>query len=90
MEQGHRADEYIEVGQLRSCIVFLEKIADWSKTDNKVKKNYEKALNHDIMPTESHYVGLKKPVPVHVFYQTSWVDDYGFIHFRDDIYGRDV
>ncbi|PIB38443.1 acetylornithine deacetylase [Maribacter sp. 4G9] len=42
MEQGHRADEYIEVGQLRSCIVFLEKIADWSKTDNKVKKNYEK------------------------------------------------
>lgn len=30
-----------------------------------------------------------KPIPIHVTYQTVFVDDNGKIQFRDDIYGRD-
>lgn len=34
-------------------------------------------------------VVLQKPVPVHIIYQTAWVDNTGRVHFRDDIYGHD-
>ncbi len=37
---------------------------------------------------ESH-VELKKSVPVLITYYTSWVDDFGRLNFRDDIYGHD-
>jgi murein L,D-transpeptidase YcbB/YkuD len=32
---------------------------------------------------------LPEPVPLHVGYWTSWVEDDGTVHFRDDLYGRD-
>ena len=35
------------------------------------------------------YQNLKAQVPVYIVYFTSWVDDKGAIHFRDDIYGHD-
>ena len=35
------------------------------------------------------YVKLDKPVPVLITYYTAWVDDYGRLNFRDDIYGHD-
>lgn len=34
-------------------------------------------------------VRLQTPLPVHVVYDTVWVDEAGIVHFRDDIYGRD-
>jgi murein L,D-transpeptidase YcbB/YkuD len=34
-------------------------------------------------------VRLKTPVPVHMVYQTAWVDKNGLLHFNKDIYGRD-
>lgn len=34
-------------------------------------------------------VMLQKPVPVHIIYQTAWVDNTGRVHFRHDIYGHD-
>jgi murein L,D-transpeptidase YcbB/YkuD len=34
-------------------------------------------------------VRLKNPVPVVITYYTAWVDDYGRLNFRDDIYGHD-
>ena len=34
-------------------------------------------------------VTLAKPLPVHVVYETAWVDEDGTIQFRDDIYGWD-
>lgn len=42
MEQGHTADEYIEVTELNSCLHFLDKVADWAKMDNKHKQENEK------------------------------------------------
>ena len=33
---------------------------------------------------------LQTPVPIYLVYMTAWVDDQGVVHFRDDIYGRDL
>ena len=35
-------------------------------------------------------INLRRPVPVHLTYRTSWVDERGDMQFREDIYGRDV
>lgn len=34
-------------------------------------------------------VTLEKPVPVYLTYFTAWVDRYGRLNFRDDLYGHD-
>ncbi len=35
------------------------------------------------------WVTLDKTVPVFITYFTSWVDENGFLHFADDVYGHD-
>ena len=35
-------------------------------------------------------IHLKNPIPVHITYQTAYVDDDGKLIIRDDIYGRDA
>jgi murein L,D-transpeptidase YcbB/YkuD len=35
-------------------------------------------------------VSLERPVPVHLTYATVWIGEGGSIHFRDDVYGRDL
>ena len=35
-------------------------------------------------------VSLAEPLPVHLSYQTAWVNKDGSVHFRSDIYERDV
>ena len=34
-------------------------------------------------------IRLPEPLPVHITYQTSWVDKNGIIYFNRDVYGRD-
>ncbi len=34
-------------------------------------------------------IRLTSPIPIHITYQTTWVDKDGRIHFNKDIYGRD-
>lgn len=38
---------------------------------------------------EQELVGLPEPIPVHVLYWTSFVDDRGRVNFREDLYERD-
>lgn len=38
---------------------------------------------------QTRTVELKPPVPVHITYWTSWVEEDGTLQFRDDVYGRD-
>ncbi|NLC70432.1 MAG: L,D-transpeptidase family protein [Desulfuromonadaceae bacterium] len=35
-------------------------------------------------------VWLPKPVPVYLLYQTAWVDNGGLVHFRKDLYHKDL
>jgi len=34
-------------------------------------------------------ITLKRPLPVHIVYDTAWVDESGAVEFRKDVYGRD-
>ena len=34
-------------------------------------------------------VALATPLPVHLVYDTAWVDEIGTVQFRQDVYGRD-
>jgi len=42
---------------------------------------------HDETPLR---VNLQRRLPVYVLYWTAWVDEEGLLHFRDDVYGRDI
>ncbi|MDX1540534.1 MAG: L,D-transpeptidase family protein [Geminicoccaceae bacterium] len=48
------------------------------------------AIERAIGRGDRQVIGLATPVPVHLTYLTSWVDEGGRLHFRDDIYGRDA
>ncbi len=49
-----------------------------------------KAIDRVIAEGERKIVTLRTPIPVHITYQTAWVDNNGLIHFNGDIYGRDT
>jgi murein L,D-transpeptidase YcbB/YkuD len=38
---------------------------------------------------QTRKIVLRQPLPVHITYQTAWVDDNGALQFRDDVYERD-
>jgi L,D-transpeptidase YcbB len=42
-----------------------------------------------IQGKEQTFIRLSEPLPVHITYQTSWVDKNGILCFNNDIYGRD-
>ncbi|MDU0368889.1 murein L,D-transpeptidase [Hymenobacter endophyticus] len=47
------------------------------------------AIMDTIAGRREKYVTLPEKLPVYLVYFTTWVDDAGKIHFRDDIYGHD-
>lgn len=56
----------------------------------KDKKNWDREKIKEAMNQEEpETVKLSEKIPVHLVYWTSWVDDNGSLHFRDDIYSRD-
>ncbi|MBD0723678.1 hypothetical protein B6A10_00635 [Flavobacterium sp. L1I52] len=36
------------------------------------------------------YYPLANEIPIHIGYFTAWVDDYGVLHFYDDVYSKDA
>jgi len=38
----------------------------------------------------TYTVIIPDPIPIHILYCTVWVDDSGLVHFRPDIYQRDI
>ena len=49
----------------------------------------ESSILETIGTREEKYVTLPEKLPVYLVYFTTWVDDAGKVHFRDDIYGHD-
>ena len=48
-----------------------------------------KALMKKLRTNDNTQVALKRKIPIDIVYLTSFVDDYGNLHFRKDIYGYD-
>lgn len=57
----------------------LQRLDGWS----------EERLRSEIETLRHQTLRLPEPIPVYVLYLTSWVDDDGLVHFREDVYGRD-
>ncbi|MBC5773532.1 L,D-transpeptidase family protein [Pontibacter sp. KCTC 32443] len=49
----------------------------------------EQRIRETIDTGEEEWVTLPKKMQVYLVYFTSWVDEQGKVHFRDDIYGHD-
>ena len=49
----------------------------------------EERLRSEIDSLRNQTLRLPEPIPVYVLYLTSWVDDDGLVHFREDVYGRE-
>lgn len=55
------------------------------------KKNWNLESISDIVKSEKRTtIRLNTRLPIHIAYQTAWVDRYGFLHFSKDLYGRDA
>ncbi|MFZ0391661.1 MAG: L,D-transpeptidase family protein [Calditrichia bacterium] len=63
------------------------KLAEYLLADNS-KWNPEKIREymHKDEPVNVH---LPEKIPVHIIYQTAWVNENGILNFREDIYGHD-
>jgi murein L,D-transpeptidase YcbB/YkuD len=66
---------------LKLAAFALSRQADGDWTPEKIRSSINKKKRVVIM--------LPEPLPVHLTYQTSWVDKNGLICFNNDIYGRD-
>ncbi|MHB1142646.1 MAG: L,D-transpeptidase family protein [Sulfuricaulis sp.] len=49
----------------------------------------EERLRSEIDALRQQTLRLPEPIPVYVLYLTSWVDDDGLVHFREDVYQRE-
>jgi len=50
----------------------------------------DEGMHNVIERRENKTVGLFKPIPVHLFYLSSWVSDAGVVNFRSDVYSYDA
>ena len=39
---------------------------------------------------EENFINLSRDIPVYITYRTAFFDDYGQVHYRADVYGRDA
>ena len=49
----------------------------------------EHSVEQRFATDKSKTIRLDSPLPVHMTYQTAWVDEHGKLNFRPDIYGHD-
>ncbi len=75
---------------LSSGCIRLEKPVDLAVRLLKNNRGWSRAhIEATIENGREMVVGLKRPITIHLFYWTAWVDTGGVLHFRKDIYGRD-
>lgn len=72
------------------CIRISEpkQLAEFLLADSDVRWTQE-MIGEVIDTAERKVVRLQRPIPVHLVYQTAWVDKNGAMHFSKDLYGRD-
>jgi len=62
-------------------------LADYLITSNAYWSDAK--LESAIKSGEHKWVKLTEPLPIHIVYQTAWVDESGKLQFRKDIYKAD-
>ncbi len=50
----------------------------------------ENKFQEVLQKEEETYINLSRKIPVHITYRTAFFDEYGQVHYRADIYGRDA
>ena len=67
-----------------------DKYAEALLSISQPKDGMTAARVRDLYGEEERTINLKRPIPVHITYQTAWVDDGGALVTREDIYGLDA
>ena len=50
----------------------------------------ENKFQEILQKEEETFINLSKNIPVYITYRTAFFDDYGQVHYRADVYGRDA
>ncbi len=50
----------------------------------------ERKFQEVLQKEEETYINLSRNIPVYITYRTAFFDDFGQIHYRADVYGRDA
>ena len=66
-----------------------EKYAEVLLSLSQPEENFNIARIQSLYGDQERTINLKQPIPVHVTYQTAFVDKQGELNFRQDIYGLD-
>ena len=95
-----KADQYMHDTPKKELFSYFPR--DFSHGCIRLEKPYELALyllqHHNGNPEAktkellstwkpNHYLLVKKTMPLLILYQTAWVDQYGLVQFRGDVYG---
>jgi murein L,D-transpeptidase YcbB/YkuD len=67
-----------------------EKYAEVLLSISQPEDNFTIARIRSLYGAEEHTINLKHPIPVHVTYQTAFVDEHEQLNFRHDVYGLDA
>jgi len=71
-------------------VQFPDKYAEILLSIANPKDGYTIDRIHRMYGTGEHDIHLTTPIPVHLTYQTAFVDDAGHLVIREDVYGRDA
>ncbi len=71
-------------------VQFPDKYAEVLLDISNPKDGYTVDRIHHMYGTGERDIHLDTPIPVHITYQTAFVDDAGHLVFREDVYGRDA
>ena len=50
----------------------------------------ERKFQEVLQKEEETYINLSRKIPVYITYRTAFFDDFGQVHYRADVYGRDA
>jgi L,D-transpeptidase YcbB len=71
-------------------VQYPDKYAELLLSLSNPKDGYTVEKIHRMYGTGERDIHLNTPIPVHITYQTAFVDEAGHLAIREDVYGRDV
>lgn len=73
-----------------SGCIRIEKPIDLAENLLKDHEKWDRAtIKQEMKKNKEKKIYLKEPIKIYIQYNSSWVDSFGNLHFREDIYDRD-